>query len=163
MANIGVFPDAELVIASWIMSIPDIEIDWADNKLPWDLNVPDHYGYAQVTVIGGAPDQDAPMFHTVAQIDCWVLTPSDDRIYRLKASGLAKSIQYAAYDRINSKRGLTVQETLPDGEIITYPNAVMNSVYAMTEPHMLQSKDNPIYAGYSMDMTFNWTCGIQVN
>lgn len=163
MSNVGVYPDAELVICSWISSIPGIEVDYVDHQLPWDLNVPVDNGYVQVTVINGAPDQNVPMFHTVAQIDCWVATPSEDRIYRLKASGLAKSIQYGAYDRVRAQRGLTIVENLPNGDVITYPDAHMFTVTCLSDPHQIVSKDSSFYEGYSMDMTFTWTFGMQVN
>lgn len=162
MANLAVFPDAELVISAWMMSIPNFPV-YADYQLPWDINEPLDNGYIQVTVINGAPDQNVPLFHTVAQIDCWVNAPSEDRYYRLQASGMAKAVQYAAYDRKKAKRGLTLTTALSDGRVIEYPPAHMDTVVCLTEPHRIQSKDNYIFEGYSMDMTFTWTCGIPVN
>ena len=161
MPNLGVYPDAELVICSWLMSIPGIEIDYADWRLPWDLPVAFDNGYAQVTVIGGTPHDEVPLFHTVAQVDFWVGSPSEDRIFRAKASGLAKAVQYACYDRVRAQRKVVVQEALPNGELITYPNAHVYTVVSMSEPHRIQSKDSAFYEGYSMDMTFSWTSGIQ--
>lgn len=163
MAVIGMYPDAELVISAWVKSIPGIQIDSADDQLPWDLAVnPGVNGYVQVTVLNGAPDPNVPLFHTVAQIDCWTMAPSEDRIFRLRASSVAKQIQYAAYDRKNAERGLTLLEQFPDGNYISYPNAHMYTVECLSEPHKIQSRVNPIYEGYSMDMMFNWTAGITV-
>jgi hypothetical protein len=160
MVNIGIYPDAELVICSWIMSIPGIQVDYADWRLPWDLPVAFHYGYAQVTVINGVPDKEVPLFHTIAQVDFWVGAPSEDRIFRVMSSGLAKSVQYACYDRVRAQRQVIVKETLPNGDIITFPNAHVYTAVTMTEPHYIQSRDNPFYEGYSMDMEFTWTSGI---
>lgn len=160
---LGNYPDAELVMCAWLLSIPNINIDYADWRLPWDLDMPNVHGYAQVTVINGAPDQNVPLFHTVAQVDSYVLTPSEDRTYRLKASALAKQIQYACYDRIHVHRVVTPKETLPNGEVITYRPALVESAYTMTEPHQIANKDNAMYEGYSMDMAFTWTCGIDTN
>lgn len=160
---VAMYPDAELVICAWIRSIPGIALDHADWMFPWDLNLPPGWnGYAQVTVLSGAPDQNVPLFHTVAQIDCWTPAPSYDRIFRLRASNLAKQIQYGAYDRLKAHRGVELYEPLPDGNAIEYPSAIVYSAYAMSDPHQIQSPVNQMYCGYSFDMTFNWTCGITV-
>lgn len=163
MIPIGVYPDAELVICAWIMSIPDIQIGYADWRLPWDLNVPSYDGYAQVTVIGGVPDQNVPLFHTTVQVDTWAEAPSEDRVFRLRASHITKQIQYACWDRQNVGRGVTPVETLDNGNVIQYPGARVYSAYTLTEPHQIQSKDNPLYEGYSMDMAFTWNFGMTTN
>lgn len=163
MPVLGVYPDAEIVAAAWIMSIPNIEIDLADWRLPWDLNTPVHNGYAQVTVIGGVPLKDSPYFESIIQVDCWVEAPSEDRIFRMQASALAKQLQYACLDRKNVKRGVLPQPYLWNGQTITYANAHVASVYCMQEPHRMQSTDNSLYEGYSMDMMFTWTANIDVN
>lgn len=163
MLTIGQYPDAELVICAWIMSIPEFSIGYADWRLPWDLDVPSFEGYAQVTVLNGAPDANVPLFHTAVQVDTWVEAPSEDRLYRLQASNLAKGIQYACYDRVNAERGVTPQEILPNGNVVKYPPAHIYTVSTLTDPHQIQSKDNPLYEGYSMDMVFTWTSGITVN
>lgn len=160
MPNLGVYPDAELVICSWIMSIPGIQIDYADWHLPWDLPVAFNNGYAQVTVINGPPEAEVPLFHTVAQVDFWVGAPSEDRVYRAMASGLAKSVQYACYDRVKAQRKVTVQENMPDGTVIRYPNAHVYTAVTLDDPHYIKSRENPFYEGYSMDMRFTWTSGI---
>ena len=157
------YPDAELVACAWIMSIPGILIDYADWRLPWDLDKPDVYGYAQVTVTGGAPNKDVPLFQSTLQVNCWVLANDEDRSHRLKASYLTKQIQYACWDRKNVKRGVTPQEQLPNGNVITYQPAHVEDAYILSEARQMQSKDNPIYEGYSMDMAFWWTCNIQTN
>lgn len=163
MAILGVYPDAEIVAAAWIMSIPGIEIDLADWRLPWDLNTPVINGYAQLTVVGGVPKQDVPYYETVMQIDCWVESPSEDRIFRMQASALAKQIQYATYDRKHVKRGVTPQPYLWNGQTITYANAHVSDVYCLQEPHRIVSPDNQLYEGYSFDAMFTWAANIVVN
>lgn len=163
MATVGKFPDAELVVCNWIQDIPGIEVDGVDHQLPWDVPSPIYNGYVQVTVMSGVPNQYAGVFHTICQVDSWVSAPSEDRVYRLQASALAKEIQYAAYDRKNAKRAVFPQEEGPESYQVNYPMAHMSSVVCMTEPHVIISKENPVYEGYSMDMTFSWTTNIITN
>jgi hypothetical protein len=120
-------------------------------------------GYVQLTVVGGVPLKDAPFFESIMQVDCWVEAPSEDRIFRMQASSIAKQIQFAALDRKNAKRGVTPQPYLWNGETITYAHAHVSSVVCMQEPHRMQSTDNPLYEGYSMDMMFTWAANIVVN
>lgn len=159
------YPDAELVAVAWLNSIPGIQLDYADWRFPWDIEISNDnkYGYLQVTVTGGAPDVNAPYFRSAVQVDAWVASPSEDRQYRLQASKLIKQVQYACLDRKSVKRGVTPVERFPDGTVYLYPAAHVESVYCLSEPHRMQSKDNALYEGYSADFMFTWTTGMQVN
>lgn len=163
-SHVGQYPDPELVVAGWIRSIPGFVIDAVDHRLPWDINVgAGGNGYVQVNPIGGVADVAVPLFHSVCQIDCWVLTPNNDRIFRMQASGIGKEIQYAAWDRTNAERGVECYETLPNGEVITYPNAHVYTAVVQTEPHPFQDRQNPIYRGYTFDLMVTWAAGINTN
>lgn len=163
MSVIGTYPDAEVVAAAWIMSIPGLTLDLADYQLPWDLNVPVLNGYVQLTVIGGPANQNVPIFTSMLQVDCWVEAPSEDRVFRMQASAIAKQIQYATWDRKNCPRGVTPTPFLSSGTTVTYANAHVSSAYVMQEPHKIQSTDNPMYEGYSMDMMFTWSFNRSAN
>lgn len=157
---VGQYPDAELVTSAWIASIPGIQIDAVDHELPWDLPVNVNLGYVQVTVIGGTPSSYAAFFRSMVQVDSWVSAPSEDRVYRLQASNIAKTIQLASIDRKAAERGVAISETLPEGGVVTYPNAHVYTAECLTEPHRMVSKDNPMYEGYSMDLMFTWAWNI---
>lgn len=164
MPAIPTYPDAEMVAAAWIRSIPGIVVDAVDVQFPWDVNVPPAVnGYVQVSSAGGVPDQNVPLFHTTVQVDCWVLAPSEDRIFRLRASALAKQIQYATWDRLKAERGVEVIEQLSDGTFITYPNAHVYTAVCLTDAHPLITAENPSYEAYSFDMMFTWTTAMTVN
>lgn len=163
MADVGNFPDGEVVICAWIRSIPNLSADIVDVQMPWDLNVGNFNGYVQVTVTGGAPDVNLSLFHTVAQVDCWVEAPSEDRYFRMKASDLVKQIQYNAYDRIGAERAVQPVEPLGDGSQVTYRTAHVYTVQTLSEPHRMVSTDNGMYEGYSVDLNVTWTTGIQSN
>lgn len=159
---VGRYPDGALVAAQWILDIPGIQIDLADTQLPWDLDVPFKYGYAQVNVVGGVPDQNAPFFQTVVQCGCWVEAPSEDRIFRMQANDLAKQIQVAAYGT-KAKRGVTPMPYEYNGTKVTYQTAHVNSVYCMQEPHDIVSPDNAFYTGCAMDLMFTWTLNKEID
>lgn len=163
MASPGLYPDAELVVCAWILGIPGIQVDAVDHELPWDLNVPVNNGYVQVTVIGGVPNMDVPIFSSMVQVGSWVNAPTEDRIFRLQASSLAKQIQLACYDRVGAQRAVSPAELGPEGFSSEYPNAHVFRAKTLTEPHRMVSKDNPMYEGYSMDMMFDWTWGLKTN
>lgn len=159
---VGRFPDGAIVATQWILDIPGIQIDVADTQLPWDLSVPFQYGYAQCSVVGGVPDQNAPAFTTMVQCDFWVEAPSEDRIFRMQAQDMAKQVQLAAYDRKHSKRGVTPKPYEYNGTQIAYQSCHVQDVYCLQEPHDIVSPDNQMYAGCSMDMMFTWVPNIQV-
>ena len=163
MANYGRYPDSELVMIGWLSSIPNFTADFVDHELPWDLNVPVNNGYVQVTPIGGTPSQDVPLFRSVAQVDCWVNSPSEDRAFRLYAKDLAMQIKMACYDRVHGPRAVIPVEQGPEGLEVTYPPCRVYDVYCMTDGHAIQSKDNPIFEGWSIDLAITWTFGMQTN
>lgn len=160
---VGRYPDGAQVAAAWILSVPGIQIDSAGTQLPWDLDVPFTYGYAQLTVVGGVPNQNVPYFQTMVQCDCWVEAPSEDRIFRMQSQDLAKQVQLGGYDRKNTKRGVTPAPYVYNGQQIVYQTAHVESVYTLSEPHDILSPDNQFYAGASFDFMITWTTNIKVN
>lgn len=142
---------ADLVVQSWVRSIPGLVCDGVAGQLPSDENSWSANGFIVVpTVVGGAPESNMPVRRPVATIECWGTVPGSDRLPWSIPSQLAEQVIHGTFDRTTFGRSLAVQ----NGKV-TYPSARVLSATCMSEPRRVFS-DVGDYAGYLLDVRFYW-------
>jgi hypothetical protein len=149
-------PTSELVITSWLGTAAGLSPAMVATTLPADVG-PDNSpaawvrtGFITVAVVGGSPDYQLPVKKPVMQIDTWATRPGSNKPPWFMANALAETIRYATVDRRNISRVLTI-----NANGVTYPPAVVQSCYVLTEPRRMYD-DAADYARFSFDVAFTW-------
>lgn len=103
-------------------------------------------GFAQVLVVGGAPDVDTPVRRPLIQVDCWVPSVNSSKPQWGKANHIAEVIMNAMFDDNKNAKTLALG---------TYRNARVQAAYLVSEPRRVNN-DPAGHARYTFDMTLAW-------
>lgn len=142
---------SDLVLCSWIASIPGLTAAGVGTQLPPDDTTWAASGYVVVpTTFGGAPHSTIPLRRPIGQVDCWAVIPGSGTPPWGLATDLAEQIRFATYDRLRFGRPLTVTS---NG--VAYPGARVLSVKILTEMRRAYG-DTADYACVSFDLAFQW-------
>lgn len=149
-------PNSELVAVAWIASLDNFTPQMVATTLPADVTSGGQpaawvqTGFVTVAVVGGNSDPLLPVKRPVMQVDCWATVPGSSRPPWGQAAALAEAIRYGCWDRVRTPRPLTIT-----ANSVTYPSAVVQSAYFLTEPRRMYS-DAADYAHYSVDLALSW-------
>jgi hypothetical protein len=150
------WPTGELVAIHWLKALsatlnptligtilpgPDDET----NNLSWGASA-----FAQVASVGGTPEIDLPLRHSVISVDTWAANVGKKRAPWGRSNNLAELIVNAVWD-------LDENAVLYKRPVITpaaYRNALVHNAQA-TEPQRRPS-DEANWAHYGFELTLDW-------
>jgi hypothetical protein len=141
----------DLVCAAWIRTIPGLTADGVAAQLPSDETSWAANGFVVVPMtVGGSPHDTMPLRRPVVQVEAWGTVPGSDKLPWGIPNQLCEQIRAGTYDRLNFGRPLAITSGP-----VAYPSARVLSAKVMTEPRRVFS-DAGDYAGYQMDLQFQW-------
>jgi hypothetical protein len=143
-------PTSELVAKFWLGSIPNLSPAMVSSQLPADASTWAATGFITVAVVGGTPDIDLPVKNPVLQLDFYAVQLGSQKAPWSVSNVLAETVRNATLKRVGQKRVLQIVV----GNA-TYPPAVVQSAYFMTEPRR-KFGDPGNYASYTADMAMTW-------
>lgn len=145
------FPSDELVLVSWLRTLPDLPSGVA-TALPADSTTWPASGFITVTGAGGGMGVHVPMAAPVLSVDTWAAPLHGDRPPWPVASKLIELIVWQTYT--HPAPGLV---TMPSG----YSNAYLHSVYPLGRPRRVLG-DPGGYAHMSCDIALSWNVAVNV-
>ena len=144
-------PDGALVADAWLRLVSGLPASCIGPTLPTARRDPTpawvSQGFAQHTVVGGAPAVEVPLRRTVVQLDFWAVTLDDRTAPWGLASGLAETVLAAAYGAVHE-----LALTVPAG----YATPRLRTVVPLSEPRKVPG-DAAGFAHFMFDATFTWT------
>lgn len=146
-------PTGDLVAVAWVgQRVPGLEAGMVATSLPSDVRAWADAGFVQARVVGGSPEVDIPVRHSLVQIDFWAATADaagnvSAKPAWNKANRLAELVRSAT--ETGQAHGQPV--TLPAG----YLGARVQAAYFLTEPSRVE--DDPSgYAHLAADLMIDW-------
>lgn len=147
------FPDDEKVSVAWLKTLPGVPstvgTTLPGNPLAWSTD-----GFVQVTVVGGTPELDSPLYRPVLQVDVWTNTPNSGKPPWGKAGALAANIIFQTYNVANIEKSIAMPDTFYDVRVMTAN--VLSQPRRITE-RADNNSDSSGYARVQFDMELNWT------
>ncbi len=148
-------PTGELVAVWYLKSLSELHPDFINplvpgpdpetNNLSWGASA-----FVQVQSVGGTPEVDLPLRHSVLSIDTWAANVDKKRAPWGRANNPAEIIVNAVWD-------LDENEVLYRRPVITpaaYRNALVHNA-AATEPQRRPS-DEANWAHYGFELSIDW-------
>ncbi len=148
-------PDGALVADAWLRLVSGLPASCVGPTLPaarrtptpdWVVN-----GFAQHTLVGGAPHPHVPLRRTVIQLDFWAVTLDDRTPPFGVASGIAERVLAAAYET-DTPAVHELELTVPAG----YSAPRLRTVVPIAEPRKVP-EDAAGFARFQFDAVFTWT------
>ena len=149
-AALPLLPTSELVAKFWLGSIPGLTPAMVASQLPANAAGWAQTGFITVAVVGGSPDIDAPVKNPILQLDFYAVQLGSQKAPWSAANVLAETVRNATLQRVGQKRPLRIT-----AGPLTYPPAVVQSAYLLTEPRRKWG-DPGDYAVYTADMAMTW-------
>jgi hypothetical protein len=149
----GLFlPHGELVAIAWAKTVDGIPANGVNTTLPRDNTTWEVSGFVQVTVIGGSPGIDMPLYAPVFSMDCWAVARNSSQPPWGKANQLAERLFAECYSGVDSLK--------PTARLVDlgpqYMQAQVKDVNAITIPRPFKA-DDARFAHYQFDLQLSYT------
>lgn len=141
-------PTSELVILSWLATLPGITSGMVANDLPKDTGTWSANGFVTAVVAGGVPDPYIALRQPLVQLDFWACSPNAQRPSWGKAHALAETAINAGIRSGNGHLDVTVKTG--------YGRARIHEVWPVMEPQRLRD-DASAYARVRCDFRATWS------
>lgn len=143
----------DLVVTTWIRTIPGLVADGVATQLPVkdEASWAEHGFVVVPTSVGGSPHSTTPLRKPVCQVECWATVVGSDKLPWGIANQLAEQVVAGAYDRRHFGRALTIS-----AGGVTYPTATVKSATVLTEPRRIWH-DEGDFAGFAFDLRLIWS------
>lgn len=147
MAGAPHSPNADIVLVSWLKTVPGVDPSKVATTLPANPAVWADAGFITVSGVGGTPDVYAPVRRPVMTISAWRVSLNSEKTPWNLAMALAEHVFRAFYDPDLFPAELTW---------LTHRPAVLHTGFPVIEPRKVPGSTAG-YAQVSFDVQIAWT------